>query len=215
MSGFDASDADAYFARNREALTLGYAADDPVLRLLDNEMGVLPVAKRVLEVGCANGWRLAAIKARYPAVTCFGVELSQQALAASKAFPGITVNPGSLGGGSVFATQDFDVAIVAFVFHWLNPGERLLAFRNLDGQLAPGGMLCLMDFLPKSPHSVPYHHREGVLTYKTNYGWVARAVLGWPIIAERIFDHDMLGAWNEDVSGERRCAVQVLRKPAA
>ena len=214
MTGFSAQDADQYFARNRDVLTLERAATDPVIRILE-ELAVLPVARRILEVGCANGWRLAAIRERYPTITCIGVEPSANAREDAKRFPTIIVNAGSLGDGSVVPTHDFDAVIVAFTFHWLDPSDRLGAFRNLDGQLAPGGLLCLMDFLPKSPHSVPYHHREGVFTYKANYGWIARSVLGYPVIVERTFDYDVLGAWCDIVPDGRRCAVQVLRKPLA
>lgn len=209
---FTTDDADAYFTRNRDVLTPQRAATDPMLRLLE-EMGILATARRVLEPGCANGWRLAAIKERYPHIDCVGLEPSKLACAAAKQFPNITVMLGAIDG-PVQAGDGFDIAIMAFVFHWINPHDRQLAFENLDCLLAMGGALAIMDFLPYFPHVVPYHHRRGVFTHKTDYGAMGSIILGYPVIAQRLFDYDIPSIWCDTAPNQRRCGVQILRKPA-
>src|SRR5690349_6074798 len=70
---FRGGEGTQWFRRNESALS---AEGDPVLRALAD---IKP--KRLLEVGCSNGWRLEEARVRYGS-RCTGIDPSLQALTA-------------------------------------------------------------------------------------------------------------------------------------
>ncbi len=84
------SEGDAWFARNRDKL----GERDPVWNAVI-ATGIRP--KRVLEVGCSNGWRLAKLRDRF-GCEVFGVEPSLQAAleAAERRVPVVQASAASL-----------------------------------------------------------------------------------------------------------------------
>jgi SAM-dependent methyltransferase len=129
--------------------------------------GVRP--RNVLEVGCANGVRLAALRDRH-GCRVVGVEPSSEArLDGNRRFPGIELHRGR--ADAVPVAGPFELVIVSFVFHWVDRAVLLRSVGEIDRLVADGGYLAIGDFDPPFPHRTPYHHLpEGVVwTYKQNY----------------------------------------------
>lgn len=203
-------EGDAWFARNAAALEPDRAAGrDPVLRLLDRA-GLRPAS--VLEVGAANGYRLAALAA------CTGcrataLEPSARALADGQArFPGVRFVRGLAHAMPELPDAAFDLIIVHFVLHWVDRVRLLATVAEIDRVLSNGGCLVVGDFLPDSPQKVKYHHLPDadVWTYKQDYAalWLASGL--YRLVDERTFDHAHPTAPAADASARARVAL--LRK---
>jgi trans-aconitate methyltransferase len=163
---FSRSEGDSWFGRNRDALQACDPDVDLPLRLLQL-YGLRPLS--VLEVGAANGARLAAIH-RMTGARTLAVEPSAQAIQDGHAnFPFVTFVRGTVD--AVPLHESYDLVIVNFVFHWV---DRLTLFRSVaevDRLVCDGGFLIVGDFQPANRLRVPYHHLQdgGIYTYKQDY----------------------------------------------
>jgi SAM-dependent methyltransferase len=163
---FTRSEGDRWFGRNHRALDVFDAAADLPLKLLDL-YDLRP--KRVLEVGAANGFRLAAIHARTGA-TVVAVEPSEDAIRNGEMnFPAVTFIRAT--ASAVPLKESFDLVIVNFVFHWIDRVNLLRAAAEVDRLVGDGGFLLVGDFYPSNQLRVRYHHLpdEKLYTYKQNY----------------------------------------------
>jgi SAM-dependent methyltransferase len=160
-----------------------------------------------LEIGAANGFRLAAIHQRTGA-EAVAVEPSERAVLDGKAsFPFITFIRGT--ASAVPLRKAFDLVIVNFVFHWIDRQSLLSAVAEVDRLVRDGGYLLIGDFLPANQLQVRYHHLEDreVYTYKQNYaatflasGLYHAVVLltahhGSKQLQARITENERIGAW--------------------
>ena len=163
---FSESEGDRWFERNRVALNSFDADADGPLKLI-NLYDLRP--ERVLEIGAANGVRLAAIHARN-GCEAVAVEPSTQAILYGKAsFPGVRFVRGS--ASSLPLKECFDLVIVNFVFHWIDRATLFKSLAETDRLVQDGGFLLIGDFLPANQMQVHYHHLQdaAVRTYKQNY----------------------------------------------
>jgi SAM-dependent methyltransferase len=169
---FVASEADRWFDRNREALAAVDWDRDPPMRLLS--LYRVPF-QTVLEVGAANGYRVAEL-ARRSRARATAVEPSPKALADGRTrFPDVDFRQGEVRALPV--SETFDLVIVNFVFHWIDRANLLRAVAEVDRVVADGGYLLIGDFFPDRPTRVKYHHLADadVYTYKQDYGALFRA----------------------------------------
>jgi SAM-dependent methyltransferase len=160
------SEGDRWFERNQMALNSFDAAADLPLKLIEL-YNLQP--ERVVEIGAANGVRLAAIRARTGA-DVIAVEPSARAILNGKAsFPFVAFVRGA--ASSVPLRESFDLVIVNFVFHWIDRANLLRSVAEVDRLVQDGGFLIIGDFHPANFLQVPYHHLNDadVRTYKQNY----------------------------------------------
>jgi len=163
---FFASEGDKWFERNRQALEGFDPERDIPLRL----MALHDLRPRnVLEVGAANGVRLAAINEKHSS-RVVAVEPSVEAIAHGKArFPCVEFVRGT--ADAIPLQELFDLIIASYVFHWIDRSSLLRAVAEIDRLLGDGGFLIIADFCPSNLTKVRYHHLLGeeVYTYKQNY----------------------------------------------
>jgi len=163
---FRQSEGNAWFERNRAAL--GRHQEDWPVRLitqLDPDAGV----RSVLELGCATGWRLEALRQRLGA-RCVGVDASRGAVDFGREqYPGLELHQGVLS--QVPLAGPFDAVIVHFVLHWVDRATLAASVAEIDRMVRDGGYLCVGDFLPDFQQRRHYHHLPGaeVFTYKQDY----------------------------------------------
>ena len=159
-------EGDRWFGRNQKALKDFDPDNDSPLRIMAL-YGVEPRA--VLEIGAANGVRLAEIARRHGSRTT-AVELSKDAIRDGQAkFPMVDFICGPAHAIPLAAT--FDLVIVNFVLHWIDRGLLFRTIAEIDRLLADGGFLIIGDFSPANFLQVPYHHLtdKSVSTFKQNY----------------------------------------------
>ncbi len=199
------SEGDNWFARNREALS---SSHDKTLFLLEL-YGIKP--RRVLEVGCANGYRLAALHEKYRCQVA-GVEPSAAAIQDGQArWPFITFVRGT---GDLFQLhQMFDVIIINFVFHWVPRTRLLKSVAQIDARLEDGGYLVIGDFGTKNYLKRKYHRRpqDNLFTYKQQYQNIYLATGQYLEIAKIRYNYDTK-AFSGELDYENIATVSLLRK---
>mgnify|MGYP001559038860 CR=1 FL=1 len=203
-------EADQYFARNQAALTdPGRTLRDPVLRMIES-VGLRP--RRVLEVGCANGWRLEALRQRY-SCRAFGIEPSSDAIRdGCQRYPRVRLFRGS-ADDMPFRRPWFDLVIVAFCFHWVAREHLFQSVAEIDRVLATDGCLIINDFAPRWPTKTRYRHCEGVNTYKQAYHEIFLASVLYASRSERVYDYET-GLPGFGIAERRRAVCALLKKGA-
>lgn len=164
---FSEFEGNRWFERNREALEQFDPQKDLPLRIMEL-YSLRP--QSVLEIGGANGFRLAAIRERYATARLAVVEASKEAIQDGKSrYPFIDFSHGV--ASAISLEEIFDLIIVNFVFHWVDRASLLRSVAEIDRLLEDGGFLIIGDFFPSNQLRVPYHHLPGqkVYTYKQNY----------------------------------------------
>lgn len=159
---FARGEGDEYFERNRQG---GFDLDtDPLGRLI-TAAGIHPAS--VAEIGASRGDRVAALTRRYGSAGV-AVDPSRTAVEeGQRAHPGVEFHVGTMD--AVPVDKAFDLVLVNFVFHWVGRADLLRSVAEVDRLVVDGGHLGIGDFLPPGPAKTPYHHREGLWTYKQDY----------------------------------------------
>lgn len=168
---FMQGEGNAWLNRNRDII----GKHDPVSELIE-ENGIRPA--RILEVGCADGWRLAKLRERYGAEV-FGVEPSRQACieAIKSRVPAYQMTACCL---PIFGSG-FDMIIYGFCLYMADPKDWFTIVAEGDRALADGGYLIVHDFIaPEKPYAKHYEHRDGVLAYHVDFAnlWLAHPLYG-------------------------------------
>jgi SAM-dependent methyltransferase len=216
---FKDGEGDAWYRRNRERLDEG--REDWATRIiaaLENRSAI----RRVVELGCANGWRLAKLRPLFaPGCAFVGIDASAEALAdGRRRFPQLELRQGMLS--DVPLQEPFDLAIVHFVLHWADRHTLSRSIAEIDRLVSWNGYLVIGDFLPDFPTKRRYHHlpQQAVFTYKQDY---AQAFLGlgfYREIARLTFDHDRPAAdpardaWAAPAGRDERAMISLLHKSA-
>jgi SAM-dependent methyltransferase len=153
---FIESEGDAWFARNRDRL----GERDPVSEMIQ-DLGLKP--KSVLEIGCANGWRLKKLTAAYRC-DARGIDPSMAAVEAREV---PTVQHGT-ADALPYLSRQFDLVIYGFCLYVCDPQHWLRIAAEGDRVLAPGGTIIIHDF-GDGPFAHKYKHHADVLTYHLNF----------------------------------------------
>lgn len=122
----------------------------------------------VLEIGCANGWRLEALRDRY-GCEVFGVEPSRQGCieAAGRRIAAIQSSASCLS-----VNQTFDMVIYGFCLYLTDPDEWLRIAAEGDWVLQAGGYLIIHDFKAHEEDGAfarKYSHLNGLVSYHYDF----------------------------------------------
>lgn len=209
---FAFGEGDRWFERNRKALE-GRRTD----RVIEMALGLHrrePIMS-VCELGCANGWHLAALAEAIPSLArTAGSDLSTEAIGdGRRRWPKLELAVGSLDTPGI--TGDFDLIIVSFVFHWVARDRLAASVSAVDALVRKGGALIVADFLPDEPCARRYHHREDVeiWTYKQDYTRCFTDLGTYREEKREIFDHS--GAAGHTIDPQDRAVCALLRKSAS
>lgn len=206
---FKQTEGDNWFKRNKEALNKRSLKKDIILKVIDL-FNIKP--EKVLELGCANGYRLNYLRDKY-GCKCTGIDCSKMAIEDGKyRYSGIKL---SCGGIDHINLKDsyFDLVIVNFVFHWVDRSVLSLALTEADRVLKKEGLLIVGDFFPLSPVKVLYHHIKDkkIYTYKDDYSKMFEKIGYYQNIGRMTADHDSLKIC-ADVNYQDRIKIDLLKK---
>lgn len=181
---FLSGEGDNWFTRNQRAVAEGKT---PEIQTIVRALAGHPPSS-ILEVGCSNGSKLAALCAHF-AASGSGIDPSEIAIAEGAAkWPDLDVRVGT-AASLPFESEAFDLVYFGFCLYLVDRSEVFRAAAEADRVLRPGGFLAVLDFDPLLPHRRPYHHKAGVFSYKTDH---ARFFLGsghYSLIAKDSFSH--------------------------
>ncbi|MBU0591478.1 MAG: class I SAM-dependent methyltransferase [Candidatus Micrarchaeota archaeon] len=128
--------------------------------------------KRILEVGCSNGYALKIYKDRYKDSECFGVEPSSKAVKeGNEKFEGIKLFVGTGSDLSRFTDGYFDIVLVKGVFCWIGRDTLFKSLSEIDRVLCKDGHLIIGDYLPEYQIKNRNHHlkEEEIYCFKTDH----------------------------------------------
>lgn len=171
------TEGDAWFSRNRDKL----GQRDPVGDVI-GELGITPTS--VLEVGAADGWRLAKLRDKF-GCKVLGIDPSMAACnaAAARAVPMYQMT----ANGLPCDDRSVDLLIYGFALYVCDPADWFRIVAEGDRVLKDGGHIIVHDFAETShPFARPYKHRDGLLAYHFDFTklWAANPVY---CVVRRIF----------------------------
>lgn len=192
---FIEGEGDAWFERNRARL----GERDPVSDMIAG-LGLKPTS--VLEVGCANGWRLKKLAERY-GCEVRGVDTSRAAVEAREV-PTVQIG---WADALPYLNATFDLVIFGFCLYVTDPREWLRIAAEADRVLRHGGYIIIHDFGNAGvDFAVKYAHHEGVLAYHADFTRLWLAHPWYSIVTSRLSADDHLVA----VLHKNRNAIPVL-----
>lgn len=155
-------EGDEWFSRNpSNSATSGI--DERLASLLAPEA-------RVLEVGCADGRRLAAIGSLNDGpLTLSGVDPSEKAiLFGRRQWPHLDLHIGTADRLPEWE-EPFDLVLLGFCLYLCDRALLPRIVAEVDRVLRDGGVLAIYDFRPSYPRCRPYKHRSGIYSFKMDY----------------------------------------------
>jgi len=211
---FMEEEGDNYFRRNKATLESAAAKWGEQFSDIDwihhclapfrNEIG------SILEVGCANGSKLARICNLIEARGS-GIDPSQLAVAEGNrklGDGGIELHAGT-ASKLPFENQSFDLVYFGFCLYLVDRQDLLPAVAEADRVLRNGGFLAITDFDPIHQHKRPYHHKAGVFSFKQDYSKLFTASGMYSLVAKTSFSHHQPSF---DPDGNERVSTTLLFK---
>ena len=203
------SEGDGFYRRNHRDLSEAgmRAQDDQIIRCL-RTLAVKP--KRILEIGCSNGWRLELMRREFGA-ECFGIDPSAEAVSEGGAtYPGVSLLTGT-AERLPYESGSFELVIFGFCLYLCDRQDLFAIAAESDRVLADGGFLIILDFYPPLPYRNRYKHFNGLYSYKMDYA----AMFLWNptyTLASRLVFADRGSDW---INPDERLSVAALRKVLA
>lgn len=158
-------EGDRWLERNRAGLGQRDRVSDAIARL-----DIKP--EHVLEIGCADGWRLAALHEKYDC-SVLGVDPSREATwdARARNVPVFQATAASLP----IRSNAHDVVIYGFCLYLADPADWFDIVKEGNRVLKTGGYLIVHDFAPETPFARQYEHCDGVMSYHVDFSkfWLA------------------------------------------
>ncbi len=194
-------EADCWFERNKD--TLLQREEDIVVNILER-LQLQPCD--VLEIGCANGYRLDMIRRRWGARTV-GIDPSAKAVEDGRARYGEVQLLRGTADSIPLKDQSFDMVIFGFCLYLVDAENYLKTVAEADRVLRDGGFLVIFDFLEPYPYRNPYAHKEGVYSRKMDFSQLFLAHPAYTLI-HRELDRKEKNFWQHDT----RSGVDILYK---
>jgi len=142
------SEGDPWLERNtpRGATRTLPESDEVLLAILQVPIPHTAAPNKLLEIGCASGWRLAWVRENR-GFDCYGLDPSAQAVDAAA----------------------FDVVEFGCCPYFCNREDQFLIGCEADSVSRNPGWLVIQDFYSATPCLRPYHDRSGICSFKMDY----------------------------------------------
>lgn len=152
---FSETEADAWWARNKDKVGIG---EDPVIDVIQS-CRLKPLS--VIEIGCANGWRLEQLEQLY-GCQIRGIEPSKEAAHDKWFIFNSTLQ-------AITEPLQAEIVILGFCLYVVDRADLFQVVAKADSYVMDGGHLIIHDFMTTHPHSRKYKHDSRLRTYKYNY----------------------------------------------
>ena len=202
-SAFMEGEGDAWFKRN-----LSYVPDqlDHVDRLILNN---IHPGGSILEVGCADGRRLARIRSFVGKdAKLVGIDPSQAAIDSGMSkFSEIDLRIGT--ADQLPSDEVFNTVIIGFCLYLCDRSLLTKIVSEVDRVLVENGTLIIVDFDPPHPRRRRYRHLDGLWSFKMNYADLFTAFPQFVLSSKHSMSHTS-ELWEDDET--ERIAVSTIRK---
>jgi len=202
-------EGDNYFLRNKAALEGKIGASE--IAWLGHALSPFQdKVNSVLEIGCSNGAKLEQICGLLDAKGQ-GIDPSKQAVDEGNrrlSGSGLQLQVGT-ASRLPFERGAFDFVYFGFCLYLLDRQDLFAATAEADRVLKFGGFLAITDFDPIHRHKRPYHHQEGVFSYKQDYSRIFTESGLYYLVSKNSFSHRQLFF---DADGNERVSTTLLFK---
>lgn len=205
---FVLGEGDAWFQRNKvKGANTGQVSRDPVIC---GASRLFLAPNNILEIGCANGWRLAELAQRYGA-NCTGIDPSQTAI--SEALDSNPAHTFHVGTAESLPLDDssIDLLIFGFCLYLTDPCDHFRIVYEADRVLKDGGILCVYDFAPGRPYRNAYSHKPGIYSHKMDFAELFLAHPSYRRLERAYSEHQKPFSFNQDEA----VAADFLKKNCA
>lgn len=198
-------EGDNWFNRNLDTISGNDIKNDKVISIMES-LNIRP--GKVLEIGCANGYRLNEINKKYNCEV-FGIEPSAKAVEAGI----IKYSNINLAVGTAdklpYKEKEFDLLIFGFCLYLCDRHDLFKIAAEADRVLQENGEVIILDFCTPFPYSNKYSHTEGVTSYKMDYSKMFLWNPDYHIRYKHIFSHNR--SEKIEIIDDRIC-LDVLKK---
>ena len=169
-----------WFLRNKNS-TNQYEVDVRVIERYTNNLH-----GKVLEIGCSKGNKLAKIVKNMKG---YGIDQSDSAIQEGlKNHPKLKLNIGT-ADQLCFEDNFFDIVIFGFCLYLVDRSLLLKCVSEADRVLKNKGFLIITDFDSVLPSRRPYHHFNGVFSYKMHYEKLFLASPHYSLVEKKSYSH--------------------------
>jgi ubiquinone/menaquinone biosynthesis C-methylase UbiE len=199
---FSSVEGNMFYERNKTKLKC--SDDDPIIQGIAH-LELYP--KKILEIGCSNGWRLNLLNKIYKSY-CWGIDPSADAIKqGKKEFKEVNLEKGT-ADALPYENQMFDMIIFGFCLYLCDRSDLFKIAYETDRVLMDLGNIIILDFHPAFQYRNPYTHHAGLYSYKMNYSnmflWNPAYVLKY----QKIFYHPPL----KQGTADDMISVMILEK---
>ncbi len=202
-------EGDNYFRRNKAALEVRSSASE-IVWLGQALSPFKDKVNSVLEIGCSNGAKLEQICGLLHAKGQ-GIDPSKQAVDEGNRRLSGKVAQLHVGTASrlPFESLSFDFVYFGFCLYLLDRQDLFAATAEADRVLKFGGFLAITDFDPIHRHKRPYHHKDGVFSFKQDYSKIFTESGLYYLVSKNSFSHRQPFF---DADGNERVSTTLLFK---
>ncbi|NOH63917.1 methyltransferase domain-containing protein [Vibrio sp. RE88] len=208
---FLSSEADQWFLRNEEVIRSKSKETDHLFQLCSSlaGAGLSLEGMSVLEVGCANGYRLSWLKSLGCKVK--GIEPSAKAVENSIQNEILLEHEIEQNDAASFFDNNekrFDIILFGHSLYLVDPESYSKIVHGTMSALNEGGYIAIFDF-NAVPHKRTYHHKDGVYSYKMKFARMFDWHPQYQLVFQNVLEHNgslSQGDINED------CALTAIRK---
>ena len=187
------TEGDKYYDRNKSALEGKgqFYCEELLCQVLSPFKAEV---NHILEIGCSSGTKLQHL-CNFFGADGSGIDPSSKAVAAGNqrlSRAGIQ-NVGlrvSTADVLPFQNHQFDLVYFGFCLYLVNRDALFVTIAEADRVLRPEGFLAIVDFDPSQRHKRPYHHKEGVFSYKQQYADLFTASGHYHLMSKDSFSHN-------------------------
>ena len=159
-------DADNWFNRNKDKIQNTNIIDIITKQYFNNYIDTNKKLK-ILEIGCANGFRLSQIQ-KYSNHSLTGIDLSEKAINEAKNnYPKINFICDNFN--DMILTDRYDVIICGFFLYYIAQEDLDNIITKINKHLNNNGKLIIIDFYSKNYIEKICIHRENLLMHKMDH----------------------------------------------
>jgi ubiquinone/menaquinone biosynthesis C-methylase UbiE len=185
-------EGDGYYDRNMSALEREdrFYCEELLCQALSPFKGEV---NRILEIGCSSGDKLQYLCKVFEA-DGRGIDPSSNAVAAGNGrLAGLGIEKITLGVSTAdvlpFDKHEFDLVYFGFCLYLVDRESLFAAITEANRVLRPGGFLAILDFDPAQRYKRPYHHKEGIFSYKEQYSNMFTATGHYYLVSKHSLSH--------------------------
>jgi len=158
-------DADRWFSRNFNSLNDNVSSEKIKNLIKINNLK----ADKILEIGCANGFKLNLYSKLLRSKKNYGIDISKKAIQhGKKNYKNLNLlNISSLEIDKI--KLDFDLIICGFYLYHLDRNDIFRQFDLICKKLSQNGFLLIIDFDPLFKHSNKDLNTKNLISYKMSY----------------------------------------------